>query len=79
VRRPGTLQELHHELVRCAPEAIRHHVGRNDLSRWALDVFRDRWLDHGLEAVETAAVQNDSPAGRVRQQLLTLIEERYLL
>lgn len=72
------LAQLHDELVRCPAETIRHHVGRRDFSRWVRDVFRDPTLARAIEIIERDAVQREPPPAFVRQELVILIEKRYL-
>jgi hypothetical protein len=76
----GNLQQFHHELRACSPLVLRHHLNRNDFSRWVQDVMQDAEFAQRLRAIEEEA-QNSSAAGlteQLRAEILDEVERRYL-
>jgi hypothetical protein len=76
----GNVEDLHRVLAICAPDVIRYHVRRGDLSRWLHRAIQDVALGrtvHELERGFLGTSQLDTDVESLRMALLRAIEERY--
>jgi hypothetical protein len=76
----GNLEQFHDLLKACGPAVLRHHLMRNDFSRWVEDVMQDRELGQRLFALEQE-LRGGTTAGlteQLRAEILDEVERRYL-
>jgi hypothetical protein len=74
----GNLQDFHRELSHCEAEVVLHHAMRHDFSRWIQGVFRDSVLAETIKAIEEGVAATGKNSNSIRNELLTVIEARYL-
>ena len=71
----GSLNEFRDIVATVEDGVLEYHAGRNDFSRWLLDLFSDRELGAQLRKIETRWSRGETPD--LRQAIARLIRERY--
>ncbi len=74
----ASMADFHHEIARADHEALRHHAGNRDFSRWTDEVIRDHELAGRLREAEERLTRDGDPGPEgARQLLLQAIETHY--
>jgi hypothetical protein len=73
--------DLHRVLELCAPDVVRFHAARRDVSRWLRGAIQDESLADAAGELErrfAASAQRDADVAALRRRLLLAIEQRYV-
>lgn len=76
----GNVEDLRRVVAICAPDVIRHHARRGDLSRWLRQAIQDFSLGGTVEDLEhdfRSGSQGDAEVEPLRRALLQAIDQRY--
>jgi hypothetical protein len=72
------MADFHQEIARADLDALRHHAGNRDFSRWIDEVIRDHGLAELIRSVEDRLSRNGAKASEEeRRLLLEAIEGHY--